>query len=606
MVSKATKLFLTSSIITLMMTLVSPAIALLISPIVLAIGALVIIKKMKVYKKRKSSGSPKLKPLNIVIILPKQPPGLRRSFLRGRDKISKSGYHPPHRQLRKIASFYITSPLLILLIITFVLTNDSKLLLLIASLTLVSIAPLAHRRIVEAMRRQNIEDELPFFSLLASSLSHAGISLARAFDIIVGSKILPAISREALLIRREALFVGGDMLSAMVSYAQRHPSKDFSQLILGYASILRSGGDVVKYLEEKTKDLFSTLKDRWSNFVSHVSIIGEATLTLFLLAPLVLTLTTTVFASEIDEAMYQLLLFGITPHLALAILLLVHVVRPQDSLEYKPSIKVMALSASSFTATLCSGLLTGISTHNLVVISTLSIALPLLISYEIERVKNHGAEKELTRFLRYLGENKKLGIPLLVALERTSIEYYNRASSIIKGILSKMKLGLSPYQSVLAMKIKSRIYKVVFFVIDNLIASGGGSPMTFEVMASFVDEYHKHVLKAKRNLHVYSIIGYITPLILAVCLSLTLSFTAISEKELLNSITYGGTVPSLSVTPPTMSIDRVMFYSKLMIVISSIVIGIILGKAVDGSIFSTRHLIVCSIIALASLNWLLS
>lgn len=601
--NKFSKFFITLSIMSLAATLLAPSMVLLIAPPLLIAGIVALLRGKKKSQQKKDL---ELKPLNIIIVLPKRASKLREIFEFEREtKPLNESTHHSHSLLKRMMVPCIASSLAASSMFMLIFTNNMLSLIALAPSIILPLIPLLRRRALESIRRHNVESELPFFSLLASALSHAGLSLVRAFNVVAKTKLFPTISSEALLLKKEALFVGGDPITAMTSYAQRHPSKVFSSWIIGYTSILRSGGDVIKYLEEKTKDLFAMLKEKWNSFVNHVNIMGEAILALFLLAPLMLSMTTLVFAYEVNEFVYELLIFGVIPLLAFAITWSLHIARPQESFEYKPSLKTIIMAGSLFISLLLVMLLTKTSIPNLALISILSLSLPLSSSYEIEKTKCHNIEKELIRFLRYLGENKKLGIPILVALERASKEQYNKTFSLfIRGVLSKMKLGLSLYQSVLTLKIKSKVCKIVFFILDNLIASGGGSPVTFEVMASFVDEYIKHRSKVKRSLHLYSILGYATPLILAICLSLTTSFMMASNIEIANMNTIEGLVSSNLISSHS-HFNYVMFYSKLMIIVSSIAMGVILGKAVDGSIFSTKHLLICGVVALISLNLLL-
>ena len=600
--NKRSKLFLALSVMTLITSLLAPQLTFIIAPCVLTLGVILVLKKRKI--KKVGRGSSELKPLKIILVMPKHSVKLKEVFnAEGRSDI---GYaqglkRKPMTSLCLMGSAVALSSLLVLF--AFITTNMLFLILMpLASIP--PLIPMLIQRIKQSSQRQGVEDELPFFSLLASALSHAGLSLARAFNVIVNSGIFKALSVEALLMRKESLFVGGDPITAMANYAQRHPSKAFSSLILGYTSILRSGGDVVKYLEEKTRELFAMLKEKWSNFVNHVSIMGEAMLALFLLTPLMTSMTVLVFASELNEVMYELLIFGVIPLLAIAVTWAMHIMRPQESFEYKPSIKVIALSISLLTSSFIALYMVFNTSLTLsTIVSVLLFATPLTVSYEVNKARNQSIESELARFLRYLGENKKLGIPLLLALERSQRERYNKHfTNFIRGLLSKMKLGLSLYQSVLAMKVKSRICKTIFFILDHLIASGGGSPATFEILASYTDEYQKHRAKVKKSLSLYSLLGYATPLILAICLSLTMSFVYV---EGLSSISFTGFEVNVNFTIPQENLAAICYYNELMIIVASIAIGVILGKAVDGTLFSMRHLLICSVVALISLSLIL-
>jgi len=598
-VRRSSKAFIAFSAAVLSTVLVSPPLSLTLSALLFFAALLYSYRVKRKGRKTKAAEHEQLK---IVIELPKPPWSIKnvfrvvlRSELKGRVDARKN-------LLRGMPRICLSMSIALASIATLFLTGNVVCLFLAPLSIIVLLAPMLHEKVLTTIRKQEVENELPFFSLLASALSHAGHTLVKAFSVAAEAKIFPAISTEALHLRKEALFTGGDNITAMSSYAQRNPSKLLSSLILGYTSLLRSGGDVVKYLEERTKELLALLKDRWSSFVNYVNIIGEAMLGLFLIAPLMLSMTILVFASEVDFAFYELIVFGLIPLLTLLAIYLIHVTRPQEGFEYAPDKRVVLLSLALAT-TLAFALIDIFKVPPLraSIVSLSSIALPLSVHYEKERRKVLEVERELPRFLRYLGEHKRLGFPLLTAIEKSSNERYNKQfSSLIKGVLAKTKLGLSLYQSTLALRLRSKLCKAVFFTLDHLIATGGGSLATFELMASYIDEYNAHRSRIKRSLYLYSVLGYATPMILAICLSLTLSIVK-GVGELPSASAVGGSLALIS-TISLKGLDRALSYSELMIVASSISTGLVLGKAIDGTLFSTKHLLICITVALISLN----
>ncbi len=596
---RASKIFIAFFAISLSTFLLSPLLSLMLSASLLLAMLLYLRRKGK---RSKRMGEAEPKQLKIVIELPK-PPWSIRNFFRALLRPESKGLVDTRKGLsREVFRIFLSTPIVLASITAFLLTSNTSWLFLTPLSIIVLLAPALHKKVLDSIRRQNVENELPFFSLLASVLSHAGHTLVKAFSVAAEAKIFPAISTEALHLKKEALFTGGDSITAMNSYAQRHPSKLLSSLILGYTSLLRSGGDVVKYLEERTKELLALLKDRWNSFVNYVNIIGEAMLGLFLIAPLMLSMTILVFAGEVDFALYELIIFGLIPLLTLLAIYLIHVARPQEGLEYVPSKKVVPLSLALAVALAYASIsLFKASLLRALIVSLMSIASPLSLHYERERRKAFEVERELPRFLRYLGEHKKLGLPLLAAIEKSSNEKYNKQfSSLIKGVLAKTKLGLSLYQSTVVLKVLSKLCKLVFFVLDHLIATGGGSPATFEAMASYIDEYNVQRSRIKKSLYLYSILGYATPIILAMCLSLTLSF--VKGIDELPYVGVGESPSALTSTASLKGLDRALFYSELMIIASSISTGLVLGKAIDGTLFSTKHLLICITVALISLN----
>lgn len=542
--------------------------------------------------------------IGVVLVLPRSSRKLR-GVLKMKLHRALGLSNKPYALFSKNAfKLYVALFIFLAVMTTSFLVRDYIFLTLLPFSIVVPLASTLRDKVTKSIRKHNVENELPFFSLLASTISHAGQTLVKAFNIVADSKAFPAFSLEALHLKKESLFMGGDPIAAMNNYAQRHPSTLLSSLILGYIGIIRSGGDVTKYLEEKTKDLFSMLKERWNNFVNNVSTVGEAMLALFLIMPLMLSMTTLVFASEVEETLYELMVLGLVPSMSLMTVLLLHVTRPQDSFEYIPSKKIIISSTiSAIVSTFISGVLLNRTVLDLIAFGTIATILPLTIHYEKEKAKVLEVEKEIPLFLRYIGEHKKLGFPLLTALEKSSHEPYNKVFSlIIKEAISRMKLGLSLYQSMVIFKVRSRLCKIVFFILDSLVESGGGSPATFEVLASYIDEYSKQRSKVKRSLNLYSLLGYASPMVLAICLSLTTTFIiGLNEQPNLN-LTEG---VSNTILPSQEEVSKMLFYSKLMILISSISMGLILGKAIEGSILCTKHTLICILVALISLNSLL-
>ncbi|MEM0316725.1 MAG: type II secretion system F family protein [Candidatus Nezhaarchaeales archaeon] len=546
-----------------------------------------------------------LQSLEIVIVLPREPRKFWGSLNLRACINRKSGIKVRKHNLVKLVKLYSTVAMALFLVVMAILTEMP---LLIFPLPLLAIAPctsILHQKLSNFMRKSRVEDELPFFSLLASALSHAGQTLVKVFNVITEAKVFPALRLEALYLKKEELFASKDPITAMSNFAQRHPSRHLSSLILGYTSIIKSGGDVTKYLEERTKELFLMLKDRWNNFVNNVSIVGEAMLALFLITPLMLSMTALVFVSEVNIALYEVIILGVIPLLSLTTLYFIHITRPYESVEYAPSKKIVTISLVLVIIFIAlSTFLLNLPLFDTLVISSIITALPLSISYERAKARVLEIERELPRFLRYLGEHKKLGFPIMAAIERSSNEHYNKTfSSVIKTALSRMRLGLSLYQSAIALKVRSKLCRMIFFMLDNLIETGGGSPVTFEIVAAYLDDYNMQRSKVRKSLYPYSVLGYLSPLMLAICLSLTTSFM-VNIGEPIDLDAMANWLPSTSI-PSQKEIDLVVFYSKLMIVVSSIAIGVTLGKAIDGTLFSTKHLLICIAVALISLNFLL-
>ncbi len=130
-------------------------------------------------------------------------------------------------------------------------------------------------------RRRRVEDELPWFALYASIMQSAGLSLYESFKRLIGKGILPAIESEATIIERNVKMLGMDQVNAIEALARRHPSRRFSEFLYSYTTILRTGGDLVSYLEGRVREYLELLKFRLKRYAERSVDLGEILITMF-------------------------------------------------------------------------------------------------------------------------------------------------------------------------------------------------------------------------------------------------------------------------------------------------------------------------------------
>ncbi|MDG6990355.1 MAG: type II secretion system F family protein, partial [Nitrososphaerota archaeon] len=118
-------------------------------------------------------------------------------------------------------------------------------------------------------RKTNVRDELPFFALLASITQSSGRSLVDAFRGTVGKHILPAMEAEARLLQKSIGF-GKDVAGALDDLASTHPDDSFKHFLYGYTGVLKSGGDVVLYLSDRTREYLASMRFSWQSYAEKV------------------------------------------------------------------------------------------------------------------------------------------------------------------------------------------------------------------------------------------------------------------------------------------------------------------------------------------------
>ncbi|HKT22548.1 MAG TPA: type II secretion system F family protein, partial [Nitrososphaerales archaeon] len=133
-----------------------------------------------------------------------------------------------------------------------------------------------------------VENELPYFSVFASVMQSAGVSLYNAFERVVGSGVFKWMEQEGQLIQKERVFFGKTEGQALQERSRHIQSDRFRVFIQGYTSVLASGGDLSAYLEGKVREFIQWSEFTWKKYASDSSDIGEVIISMFFVLPLLI------------------------------------------------------------------------------------------------------------------------------------------------------------------------------------------------------------------------------------------------------------------------------------------------------------------------------
>src|SRR5579884_4008697 len=125
-------------------------------------------------------------------------------------------------------------------------------------------------------RAFNLESEVPYAAAYVSVMSTGGISPYKAIQRLRNVKLLPSLSQAAQLMAVDVEAIGMDPVSSMEKMARSLPSPDFKDLLLGYASTLSIGGDVVHYLQRKAYNIFENRARSMKNIGERISVVMES------------------------------------------------------------------------------------------------------------------------------------------------------------------------------------------------------------------------------------------------------------------------------------------------------------------------------------------
>ena len=378
-----------------------------------------------------------------------------------------------------------------------------------------------------ASRSSALETETPFLAAYISVMATGGISPYSSLQRVKNIPLLRELSKVSRRMDVEVRAMGIDPLSAIEKMAYNVPSKDYRELLLGYTSTLRSGGDVVHYLMRKTELMFqerlSKLKivgERMGGmlevYIAIAILLGLGFYTIyivsmalggfaqvpfftggsfFMFAWIIMPMISFSFIYLIDvmqpkypesEWTSYYVFFILLPitivlfigmsisYMAPEIVTILPVLIPLKEFSRYLSIDVLKLEA---------GFEAGVGAIVALAIGTLPAA--IVEWFRMRRLK--GVEGGIVLFLRDLVEVRKTGMSPEHCIMDLSNRDYGRFSKHLKTISNQVGWG-SPFRKVYETfhkRVKGWLSRIVMFLLIDAIEVGGGAPETLESLARF-------------------------------------------------------------------------------------------------------------------------
>jgi flagellar protein FlaJ len=111
-------------------------------------------------------------------------------------------------------------------------------------------------------RITGLKSEIPYASMYISVMASGGLSPYDSLMRLGHMGLLPNMQKEIERIQTIANSRGLDPVSAMETAAKKISVNDYKELLLGYASTIRTGGDTNHYLYNQTENMFKNLSSR--------------------------------------------------------------------------------------------------------------------------------------------------------------------------------------------------------------------------------------------------------------------------------------------------------------------------------------------------------
>ncbi|MDD5417937.1 MAG: type II secretion system F family protein [Candidatus Nanoarchaeia archaeon] len=149
---------------------------------------------------------------------------------------------------------------------------------------------------VVAGRKKKIDNSLHFATIYMSTLAGTGVPPYLIFSIMSRFKDLGEIAIVASRIWRDIDTFGLDLVEAITRAASRSPSEKLRELFFGIKATITSGGDLKKYLIEKSKGYTTAYRRSLQEYVKTLSIFMEMYITVVIVGSIFAVILTTIMS----------------------------------------------------------------------------------------------------------------------------------------------------------------------------------------------------------------------------------------------------------------------------------------------------------------------
>ncbi|MCS7143355.1 MAG: type II secretion system F family protein [Aigarchaeota archaeon] len=463
---------------------------------------------------------------------------------------------------------------------------------------------LTYPSIIASNIKSKLESEFPYASfymaVMISGGTHPFTSLSRLDRI----GLTPTIGKVSRMIDISTKAWWLDPISSTEHIATILPQRDLSELLKGYASTVRSGGDVVSYFKRRAELIFDLFELKINALIERFSIYMEAYLAasvllalgfymmfmvsrtlrvgaeflsieaFFSFSYLLLPLISVIFLyladiSQIkypyyDMRPYRVLLISIIPSSIVLIALLAPYISPELSLIFSPVNVFKYILIDYF------GISRGFDLAISIAVSLIVLFIPpAIVEIKISRYES-SVFKGAVQFMREVVEIRKTGLNPEKAIIELSGKNYGRFNKILKIIANKLAWGASllSIYNYLEGRIRSWLTKISLFTFFDSIEVGGGTPETLDIMSSFNERLLAIEQKRRSSMRPLVIIPYIGAILLA--------FTSIALLGYMKE--------SLLLAGRTLEFDQFLRTFLPPIVINAAMMGLVAGKLSEESV----------------------
>ncbi|HDI02350.1 MAG TPA: hypothetical protein ENF93_01755, partial [Ignisphaera sp.] len=523
----------------------------------------------------------------------------------------------PHVYAARTLFFTLLSVIGVLASVSLVIVLVPDIVLAIVIIVALSLVPLItfsifvfYPSLKMGSRAKEVENELPFFAAYLTTMAYSGVSPEKVIETIANLKLFKGIRKEAERILRDIKLFGKDPLTAIDDIAIDHPSMLFREFMLGYTTTIRTGGDVIHYLELRTQDLFRRRVEDLKALSERIGLVVE----MFIALNVVLALSFYVFfvISSILPAggfgglsLFLLFTLFIQPMITIALLFMVDAMIPRDPVWDKTVYAYLFITLPvglligflSFAALGGYELLLGMELtpkHVYAMIASTSAALLIgslggVKGYLEKRAIEHDLGVQLANFLRDLTETRKTGISIEKCIIYLSQRDYGILTHILKRIAGALLVGIDIIRAI-RRAVKGLIQwlaLIVFKFLIDAIEYGGATPQVLDTLSRYVNELVTMREELRRRLKSYIAVPYFGAILIAFTSLLVLGMIAQSIHMVFTGpTTVSPTAMGIKIRLSPQDLALISTATSIGGIINSWLMGLMCGKLRDLTILS--------------------
>ena len=470
---------------------------------------------------------------------------------------------------------------------------------------------------VASNRVSGLKIEIPYASMYISTMTSGGLSPYESILRLRRMDLLPNMQKEVGRIDTIVKSQGLDPVTAMEQAAKVVDMNEYKELLLGYASTVRTGGDTLNYLFNQTDSMFKRLSTRIKALGENMGMLMEAYTIIGILGVLGLFLVFVVgmalpsVGGNLSPAQFFMFSFVVLPMLSVVFIFFGDAAQISYPISNWKTYKIFAaflpfglfLGSQMVLPAFSDSFIIFPPIYNTLLffrdllnladgteaalglgITLIFIAIPGAIADSVLVGREGRILQGITHFLRDLVETRKSGLSPERCIHALANRDYGAFSKYLKTISMKLNWGypLRKIYDEFRYKIRNWLALVNIYLLIDTIEVGGGTEKSLETLANFAESTKQLEDEKQAVLLPLTIVPYIGAALLTGTTVMFLQFFT--------------SMSGLGVSVATVTLYRVLLTP---LALHSWVLGLVTGKIVSGRVSAGfKHSILLTLVSI--------